>query len=71
MKMTVFWDVAPFSLVEVTDVSEVLAASIIRVIVLKRRQTTRPQLRNIPEDSNLQRSPHPCQVNIGFLYCSV
>jgi hypothetical protein len=30
MKMTVFWDVARCSLVEVTDVSEVLAASIIR-----------------------------------------
>jgi hypothetical protein len=32
MKMTVFWVVAPCSLVEV-DVSEVLAASIIRVSV--------------------------------------
>jgi hypothetical protein len=30
--MTVFWDVVPCSLVEVTDVSEVLAASIIRAI---------------------------------------
>jgi hypothetical protein len=30
MKMAVFWVVAPCSLVEVTDVSEVLAASIIR-----------------------------------------
>jgi hypothetical protein len=32
MKMAVFWVVAPCSLVEVTDVSEVLAASIIRVM---------------------------------------
>jgi hypothetical protein len=31
MKMAVFWVVAPCSLVEVTDVSDVLAASIIRV----------------------------------------
>jgi hypothetical protein len=29
MKMTVFWDVAPCSLVDFTDVSDVLAASII------------------------------------------
>jgi hypothetical protein len=33
MKMAVFWVVAPCSLVEVTDVSEVLAASIIRVMM--------------------------------------
>jgi hypothetical protein len=32
VKMTVFWVVAPCSLVEVADVSEVLAASIIRAI---------------------------------------
>jgi hypothetical protein len=32
MKMTVFWDVAPCSLVKFTDVSEMLAASIIRAI---------------------------------------
>jgi hypothetical protein len=30
--MTVFWNVAPCSLVDVTDVSEVLAASIIRAV---------------------------------------
>jgi hypothetical protein len=30
LKMAVFWVVAPCSLVEVTDVSEMLAASIIR-----------------------------------------
>jgi hypothetical protein len=30
MKMTVFWVVALYSLVEVTDVSEMLTASIIR-----------------------------------------
>jgi hypothetical protein len=29
MKMAVFWDVAPRSLVELTDVSEALTASII------------------------------------------
>jgi hypothetical protein len=32
--MAVFWVVAPCSLVEVTNVSEVLAASIIRAIAL-------------------------------------
>jgi hypothetical protein len=32
MKMAVFWVVAPCSLVEVTNVSEVLAASIIRAM---------------------------------------
>jgi hypothetical protein len=37
--MTVFWDVVPWSLVKFTDVSEVLAVSIIRAI--------------IPEDSHL------------------
>jgi hypothetical protein len=35
MKMAVFWVVAPCSLVEVYDVSEVFAASIIRTIVGK------------------------------------
>jgi hypothetical protein len=34
MKMTVFWDVASCSLVEVTDVSEVLTASI-TVLMMK------------------------------------
>jgi hypothetical protein len=32
MKMTVFWDVTPCSLVEIKDISEVLTASIIRAI---------------------------------------
>jgi hypothetical protein len=32
MKMAVFWAVAPCRLVEVTEVSEVLAASIIRAM---------------------------------------
>jgi hypothetical protein len=32
LKMAVFWIVTPCSLVEVTNVSEVLAASIIRAI---------------------------------------
>jgi hypothetical protein len=32
MKMTVFWVVALFSLEEVTDISVVLAASIIRAV---------------------------------------
>jgi hypothetical protein len=31
MKMAVFWVVAPYNLVEVTGVSDVLAASIIKV----------------------------------------
>jgi hypothetical protein len=46
IKMAFSWGVALCSLVELTDVSEVLVASIIRGI----RQTTR---RNIPEDSHL------------------
>jgi hypothetical protein len=62
MKMTVFWDVAPYSLVKFTDVSEVLAAPIIRAIILMMEavsicetwvnfyQTTRC---NIPEESYL------------------
>jgi hypothetical protein len=32
MKMAVFWDVTPCSLVELYDVSELLAASIIRAM---------------------------------------
>lgn len=32
MRMTVFWDAAQYSPVKVTDVSEVLATSVIRVI---------------------------------------
>jgi hypothetical protein len=38
MKVAVFWVVALCSLVEVTDVSEVLAASIIRAIARWRQQ---------------------------------
>jgi hypothetical protein len=38
MKMAVFWIVAPFSLVEAYDVSEVLAAIIIRAIATLKRQ---------------------------------
>jgi hypothetical protein len=44
MKIAVFWDFAPCSLVD-TDVSEVLTDSIIKAIAL---QTAR---RNIPKDS--------------------
>jgi hypothetical protein len=33
MQMAVFWVLAPCSFVEVTDVSEVLTASIIRAII--------------------------------------
>jgi hypothetical protein len=40
VKMAVFWVVAPCSLVEVTNVSEVLAASIIRAIARLQRATT-------------------------------
>jgi hypothetical protein len=48
MKMAVFWVVAPCSLVEVYDISEVFAASIIRAIVgklqpdYKAQQPSRP-----------------------------
>jgi hypothetical protein len=66
MKMTVFWIVASYSLVEVADVSEVLAASIIRAMSEPRamnwfetwepvgqgRTLARPR-RNSPEDSCL------------------
>jgi hypothetical protein len=58
MKMAAFWVVVPCSLIEVTDVSEVLAASIALMIQEKIAsemsanfyQTTR---RNNPEDSHL------------------
>jgi hypothetical protein len=59
MKMAVFWVVAPCSVVEVTGVSEVLAASIIRAMMEAARtsemlvnvyQTIR---RNNPEDRHL------------------
>jgi hypothetical protein len=38
-KTAVFWDVAPCSLVKFTDVSEVLAASIIRGIATTQKTT--------------------------------
>jgi hypothetical protein len=58
MKMIVFW----CSLVEVYDVSEVLAASIIRAIPLMMEAVSTPETsanfqttrRNITEDSHLQ-----------------
>jgi hypothetical protein len=65
MKSTVFWDVAPCSLVEVTEISEVLTASINREIAVMMEavstsetsvnfyQSTRP---NTPEDSHLQKA---------------
>jgi hypothetical protein len=58
MKMTVFWVVAPCSLVKFTDVSDVLAASIIRMISSIRQfghnllQTARDQ--NIHEIQNIK-----------------
>jgi hypothetical protein len=57
--MTVFWDVAPFSLVKVYRVSDVLSAFITRTMMeavstsetsVNLYQTTRC---NIPEDSHL------------------
>jgi hypothetical protein len=61
MKITVFWDVAPCSLVETGDVSEVLTATTIIALMtvvavstfeisVYLDQTTR---RNIPEDTHL------------------
>jgi hypothetical protein len=58
--MAVFWAVAPCSLVKFTDVSEVLAASIIRAIVLMMDQTTR---RNNPKDSHF--CFDVCRINNG------
>jgi hypothetical protein len=43
MKMAVFWDVAPYSLVEVyrlTNISEVLAASIVRAMSIHEYETS-------------------------------
>jgi hypothetical protein len=58
MKMTVFWDVVLCSLV---DVSEVLAASIIRAVMMEAASTSEMSVSfhqttwcNIPEDSHLQ-----------------
>jgi hypothetical protein len=58
MKIAVFWVVAPCSLVEVNNVSEVLAASIIRAIALMTSETLvnfyqTTQCYN-PEDSHLR-----------------
>jgi hypothetical protein len=63
-KMALFWVVAPYSLVEVINVSEVLAASIIRAMMMEAarssetlgnsHQTTR---RYNPEDSHLHQYP--------------
>jgi hypothetical protein len=39
MKTTVFWDVAPRSLVETDDVSEVITASIVRAISKQRAKS--------------------------------
>jgi hypothetical protein len=57
----VFWVVAPCSLVEFTDVSEVLAASIIRAIMMEAVSTSQTSVnfyqttrRNNPEDSHLR-----------------
>jgi hypothetical protein len=64
MKVTVFWDVVPCSPVKFTDVSEVLAASIMKVIIALMKEagsTSEMSVNfyqttwcNIPEDSHLQ-----------------
>jgi hypothetical protein len=57
--MTVFWDVAPCSLVEVTDVSEVLTASIFIALMMEVVSTSKTSVNfyqttrhNIPEESS-------------------
>jgi hypothetical protein len=40
IKMTVLWDVSPCSLVEYTDVSEVLPASVITALMMKAVSTS-------------------------------
>jgi hypothetical protein len=62
MKMTVFWDVAPCSLVEVFRRAELLITSIIRTIItlmMEEVSTSETSVNfyqtargNIPEDSN-------------------
>jgi hypothetical protein len=61
MTIAVFWDVAPCSLVILTDVSEVLTVSNIRVITLMMEATSTSETsvniyqttrRNIPEGSH-------------------
>jgi hypothetical protein len=58
--MAVFWDVAPCSLVEVTDVKEALAASIIRALIMDAASTSETSVNlyqttrhNISADSHL------------------
>jgi hypothetical protein len=64
LKMTVFWNVAPCSLIE-TDISEVLTASII-TLMMEAVSTSEMSVnfykttwRNIPEDSLLH--THHCE----------
>jgi hypothetical protein len=56
--MTVFWDVAWCSLVEVTDVSKLLAASIIRAMNVY--EVRFQVLENCPETGNDPCSPACC-----------
>jgi hypothetical protein len=63
--MAIFWVVAVYSLVEFTNVSEVLAASIIRVIMMEVASTSEMLVsiyqttwRYNPEDSHLQTRRH-------------
>jgi hypothetical protein len=60
MKTTVFWDVAPCSLENFTEVSDVLAASIIIARMMEAASTSEMSVnfyqttrRNSPEDSHL------------------
>jgi hypothetical protein len=68
-KMAVFWVVASCSLVEVYDVSEVLAASII-ALTMKTASTSETSVnfyqtrrRNNPEDNNLHTR---CRENLKY-----
>jgi hypothetical protein len=67
MKMTIFWDIAPCSLVEVTDVSKVLAAII--ALMMEKTSTSETSVnfyqstrRNNPEESHLH--------TLTFIYLS-
>jgi hypothetical protein len=60
IKITVFWDVAFYSLAEFTDISEVLAVSIVIILITEATRTFETSVnfyqttgRNIPEDCNL------------------
>jgi hypothetical protein len=76
MKITVFWNVAPCSLEDVFDVSEVLTVSIIRAVTLMIEavstsetsvnfcQTTQ---RNVLEDSHLQHRHLHCRENLNLI----